>query len=385
MVQGKKRSALVSPLNDFPSDFRNLLSSHLLSEIPTYILLALSVCHLLSSSSSLSLSLSDSISTLSSHLPNTIQGLLPLWSKHGRKLNNLARFSTDLPNSSNRGGSSFARDQIWPFRSEALGFGHPLTTLHNFTRACLGLSYPIVNKNFRFNDGGFGTYLDHSNHATGLINEEIGLRNLELDSWTWLLPSSSFTSSEGGELFYSKGPKDALYVLTWILIFTALRAGVIKFLLIPLGEKVVVSEESDKVKDEKKGKLKNGYPNGNGMGIEKDGMEETTHKAGEIERIEKLKARRAREKDVLRFAEQAWSVIYYVVYWSIGLVSSLDLRELARRRYLLKPIKVPLPSIFLSDVSHHCSVFSTLFISTLLQLKTTGHSQHLDFGSIILI
>lgn len=265
-------------------------------------------------------------------------------------MTSLVPFPSDLPNASHKRSSSSSfynsnNGGNWPFRSEALGFGHPLTTLHEFTKSCLGLSYPIlsISKSSIFDDafhlGGGGGEDDLLNrnfvsHSTGLPNEDAlysSSSRRDSESWNWLFPS---TGKDSNVEYYSKGYKDALYVLTWILIWTALRATFIKFLLIPLGESIVVSSPSTtgsgKVEaemEQQQTQISNQgvcvYGNGNG------------NQESEIRRIERIKARRAREKDVNRFAEQAWSVIFYVVYWSLGLVSSTLVGERKKEETVL--------------------------------------------------
>lgn len=67
---------------------------------------------------------------------------------------------------------------------------------------------------------------------------------------------------------YHQGPVDFFYVATWIVIFTGLRAAVMTYLLIP---------------------------------------------AAALAGLKKPKTQ-------VRFAEQAWLLLYYAVFWSIGMV-----------------------------------------------------------------
>ena len=67
---------------------------------------------------------------------------------------------------------------------------------------------------------------------------------------------------------YMRGPDDIYYVLTWIVIFTGLREVVMTRLLRPLAQTVGIREP----------------------------------------------------KKNTRFTEQAWLVIYYTIFWSIGVV-----------------------------------------------------------------
>jgi acyl-CoA-dependent ceramide synthase len=77
----------------------------------------------------------------------------------------------------------------------------------------------------------------------------------------------SYYNQESGE--YKAGWNDAFMVSYWIVIFTGLRAAVIDYILIPLA---------------------------NAGGVK------TT-------------------RDRTRFAEQAWLLLYYMVFWPLGMVS----------------------------------------------------------------
>ncbi|CAO1613653.1 unnamed protein product [Parajaminaea phylloscopi] len=225
-------------------------------EIPLGFLAAVLVCHALSGTSSLSLA------HLSAHLPSSIQRLLPAWA---RRLPDLAPFASDVPNASHdsksmlmsSAGATWAHvvGQAGPFRSDAAGFGHPLTALHTFTRACLGLSYALPSS-------------DPSQVSAAATTPT------QPEPWVWLVGRS--------DTMYAKGPKDALYVLTWILIWTVLRAAFMRFLFAPLGARWVA----------------------------KPRFTSPTH------RLRQLKVW---EKNITRFAERSWSVFFYSCYWSFGL------------------------------------------------------------------
>ncbi|PWN27608.1 LAG1-domain-containing protein [Jaminaea rosea] len=230
-------------------------------EWPLYTLAALLVCHALSGTGSLSLA------HLSAHLPYSIQKLLPTWA---RTLPNLAPFASDVPNASHdlksfffgSGGGSAAwlEGQAGPFRSEAAGFGHPLTALHTFTKACLGLSYAVRP----------------ASSSSSAAAQELPLGHPAPEPWAWLVGQP--------DTLYSKGAKDVLYVLTWILVWTALRAAVIRYMLVPLGTRWVTRPRPQPGK---------AHPS--------------------------LRDRKLWHKSVTRFAEQGWAVVFYIASWSLGL------------------------------------------------------------------
>ena len=153
--------------------------------------IALLVMHTLSSPSSLSLAhLSSHL-----HLPSSLHSIIPSW----LRLPALEKFASDLPNASQRGHQLFSNlvgESVGPFRSEARGFGHPLTALHNFTRACLGLSYPVP---------------DPSRSPIAALKFEAhrniaGSASISTGPWAMLYGVS--------EYLYERGMKDALFVAT---------------------------------------------------------------------------------------------------------------------------------------------------------------------------
>lgn len=160
--------------------------------------------------------------------------------------------------------------QAGPFRSDAAGFGHPLSALHKFTRACLGLSYALPTPSRNTDDA-----LHTAAQAAGL-----SFLTPQTEPWAWLIGTPGS--------FYAKGLKDALYVCTWILIWTALRAAVIRYALVPLG-----CRWTAKPLPPRQGETRSGS--------------------------RQLRKTKQWEKNVTRFAEQSWSVIFYVIYWSLGL------------------------------------------------------------------
>ena len=77
---------------------------------------------------------------------------------------------------------------------------------------------------------------------------------------------------------YAKGPLDAVFVLQWVAILLVLREYTIRWLLRPLGDRLVSTK--------------------------------TSHKE--------------RNKNIVRFTEQSWSCLYYIFFWSWGMSLVLD-------------------------------------------------------------
>ncbi|GAC73018.1 protein transporter [Moesziomyces antarcticus T-34] len=235
---------------------------------------ALLVMHTLSSPSSLSLAhLSSHL-----HLPHSLNSIIPSW----LRLPSLAQFATDLPNASEKGGHHLWSDlasnlvggeaSLGPFRSDARGFGHPLTALHNFTRACLGLSYPVPDS-----ASSPIAALKHQAHRMS------GNASVRSGPWALLYGVPGY--------LYERGSKDALFVATLVLLFTLARALLMKYLLLPLGEVAVPHPKK---------------------------LRKSASQSAEAV-AEHAKSLRIREKEVLRFAEQGFSLVYYTCSWSLGL------------------------------------------------------------------
>lgn len=72
---------------------------------------------------------------------------------------------------------------------------------------------------------------------------------------------------------YAKGPLDAVFVLQWVAILLVLREYTIRWLLRPLGNKLVSTKTTQK----------------------------------------------ERNKNIARFTEQSWSCLYYIFFWSWGM------------------------------------------------------------------
>jgi len=80
---------------------------------------------------------------------------------------------------------------------------------------------------------------------------------------------------------YNPGREDMKLVITWIVVFTGLRAGIMEYILTPFARRVGISKK----------------------------------------------------KAMVRFAEQGWLLVYYIVFWTTGMVSSCDQSFSHRRNY----------------------------------------------------
>jgi acyl-CoA-dependent ceramide synthase len=185
-----------------------------------------------------------------------------------------------MPNASHdsKNGNYWTTGYAGPFRSDAAGFGHPLTALHNFTRACLGLSYAVPE--YKTLDG------------TSLHHDDLRFGHSYVDRYPWNSWTSHQSRKERTGLLegtYFKGSKDVFLILTFILVITMFRALAIRYVLLPLGRRIVADEAFVKT--------------GNAR----------------LDEAGRRKWRKSKRKHITRFAEQFWSVAYYTCSLSLSL------------------------------------------------------------------
>lgn len=210
----------------------------------------------------------------------------------------LSPFATELPNASHDSKYSQPHSgggaQYWattgyagPFRSDAVGFGHPLTALHNFTRACLGLSYEVHSEEPAL------SYASASYLSGDLRYGRSYFDRYPWNSWTGPSQPADRTFSFFGRQ-YEKGPRDAIFVLTGIFVFTVMRALVIRYALVPMGD-FLLSRPTE------------------------------TSRQTATSRALAAKAARRHRRSVMRFAEQAWIAVWGTLSFTLSL--SVAVRE----------------------------------------------------------
>lgn len=115
--------------------------------------------------------------------------------------------------------------------------------------------------------------------------------------------------------YYETGPLDVCLVITFIAVMAILRDASRLGLMEPFA-KWKLTRDLEKSTQKKS----NGKPlaaaNGNGNGHRNGHAAHANGSSGPSP-----KEYRKLHRKVLRFAEQGWSVIYYTVTWSVGLVS----------------------------------------------------------------
>jgi acyl-CoA-dependent ceramide synthase len=125
-------------------------------------------------------------------------------------------------------------------------------------------------------------------------------------------PDSFFTSK-----YYETGLLDACFIVSTIAVFAVARDIVRLHIATPIANRWLFGSTKGAaalINSNKGGKaLANGTANGNGNG--------NGHYI-----VRKLSAKnRVRERNVVRFAEQSWSLVYYSIWWPFGVVRSFFL------------------------------------------------------------
>lgn len=110
-------------------------------------------------------------------------------------------------------------------------------------------------------------------------------------------------STHPHNLFYDKGPNDALFVVFWAVTFTILREALMRWAYMPFVRWHL--NRLDRLDREKDDKLR------------------VREKQGDLRGEERLskKEQKLRDRVIVRFAEQAWTCTYASVFWTLGMVS----------------------------------------------------------------
>lgn len=110
--------------------------------------------------------------------------------------------------------------------------------------------------------------------------------------------------------FYGTGPLDVCLVISCIAVMAVLRDAARLTLMEPFAEWKLTRDLVYSKKIQANGKAP-AATNGNANGHGAHASEHSTYSQKETRKL---------HRKVLRFAEQGWSVIYYIITWSYGLV-----------------------------------------------------------------
>lgn len=120
-------------------------------------------------------------------------------------------------------------------------------------------------------------------------------------------------------LFYDKGPNDALFVIFWAVFFTILREALMRWAYRPFIRwhlsRLDARERERDARDRARP-----IPNSISSVREDKQTGSGVSMRGTEERLSK-KEQKLRDRVVVRFAEQAWTCTYATVFWSLGFVS----------------------------------------------------------------
>lgn len=129
--------------------------------------------------------------------------------------------------------------------------------------------------------------------------------------------------------YYNKGPKDLLFIATWVVLLAFFREVLMRLFFMPIARWRLESLAAAK----RGARLTRTKPKGNTVG---EKLVSTPPKPTPVRQrqapnansrpvkswTETKKSRDAKllERNVVRFAEQGWSLVYYSVFWALGMV-----------------------------------------------------------------
>lgn len=113
--------------------------------------------------------------------------------------------------------------------------------------------------------------------------------------------------------YYGIGPLDVCFIISTMAVFAVLREIVRLHIMTPFANKILFGNSR-------------GYQvntlRANGSAPKQNGT--SNGAANGHHNVHKISARnRVRERNVIRFAEQGWALVYYTIWWSFGLVCEL--------------------------------------------------------------
>jgi acyl-CoA-dependent ceramide synthase len=157
------------------------------------------------------------------------------------------------------------------------------------------------------------------------------------------VPTPHDTDSYYGATYYNKGPNDLLFVATWVVLLAVFRELLMRFFFMPIarwrfdslaaakrrarptspngapvrlkakthtvGEKIATAPQDTSAKSVRQRPSRRSSPTGS---VNKPVKSWTETKK---DRDAKL-----HERNIVRFAEQGWSLTYYTVFWALGVV-----------------------------------------------------------------
>jgi acyl-CoA-dependent ceramide synthase len=129
------------------------------------------------------------------------------------------------------------------------------------------------------------------------------------------VPTPTNPDSFPNSSYYSVGPLDACFIISSLAVFALAREIVRLRIMTPFANKLLFGHSKGWQSPSKRSKLTgNGHAHPNGLVSNGNG---TSHYAAR-----KISAKnRVRERNVIRFAEQGWTIVYCTIWWCFGLVS----------------------------------------------------------------
>ena len=137
------------------------------------------------------------------------------------------------------------------------------------------------------------------------------------------VPTPPHPDSFPDSSYYDIGRLDACFVVTCIVLMAVARDISRLYILEPAARwKLMRDAKNAKRKEKKTNRRANGALNGNGHANGHANGDVSLPNGGSKAVYFTPRERKEMHRKVLRFAEQGWDVIYYILQWSYGLVSS---------------------------------------------------------------
>lgn len=116
--------------------------------------------------------------------------------------------------------------------------------------------------------------------------------------------------------YYNTGRQDLCFIITCIAVMAILRDALRLGVFEPFARWKLTRDLNQR----KREKLQNGHANGKVNGHSNGHANGNGNRNGYVANVSTPRELRQMHRSVLRFAEQGWSVVYYTLQWSFGLV-----------------------------------------------------------------
>ncbi|KAF8609831.1 longevity assurance proteins LAG1/LAC1 [Ceratobasidium sp. AG-I] len=162
------------------------------------------------------------------------------------------------------------------------------------------------------------------------------------------VPAPDDVDSYYDATYYNKGPKDLLFVATWTLLLALFREGLMRFFFMPIArwrfERLAAAKRNARPTSPNGAPARvktNGHTVGEKIatapsdGLTKSVRQRSSRRSSPVgspkksvktwTETKKERDAKLHERNVVRFAEQGWSLAYYTVFWALGVSIYINL------------------------------------------------------------